>query len=200
MGFTFHEYAHAYAATKFGDPTPERQGRLTVNPLAHIDIYGFILIIIAGFGWAKPVQTSPSRYKGNVRLKDIIVSVVGPLTNLLMSIAFAILVAVLIKSGILTIIGLNSSQVILDILDRAVQINCVLFIFNLIPIPPLDGFHVLVDLLPPSFYRFVGAIERYGYIVLLIFVLSPLSDEVIGNGAGFIYNGIYNILSIVFKF
>lgn len=187
IGFTFHELAHAYLATIFGDPTPGRQGRLTANPLAHIDIWGLLLIIFAGFGWAKPVETNPSNYHTRIREKDIAVSVVGPAANLLIAVIVTAIIFILHKAGV----GPNSAKVLFDILGSAAWINCVLFIFNLVPIPPLDGFHILADVLPNSFYRFVEFVQRYGYIILLIFILSPLSDYVVQYGATFIYSGVY---------
>lgn len=192
IGFTFHEFAHAYLATLFGDSTPQRQGRLTVNPLAHIDIWGLLLIIFAGFGWAKPVQTNPSNYHTRVREKDIAVSVIGPVTNLLIAIAAAAVIFVLFLVGI----NLSSSKALFDILNGVVWINSVLFVFNLVPIPPLDGFHILADILPNSFYRFVEFVQRYGYIILLLFILSPLSDYLIQNGADFVCHTIYRIFGL----
>ena len=197
IGFTFHEYAHAYMATKFGDPTPGNQGRLTANPIAHIDIWGFFLIVFAGFGWAKPVQTNPSYYRGDKRQKDLIVSIAGPITNLLIAIIFAILTLVVVKTGIINTLDKNSASIIFNILQSAIWINCVLFIFNLIPIPPLDGFHVLADIVPGNLYNLIDTMERYGYIILMIFIISPLSNAVIGKGAGFIYNAILGVLGLM---
>lgn len=194
IGFTFHEYAHAYAATLFGDPTPESQGRLTVNPLAHIDIWGLLLIIFAGFGWAKPVQTNPSYYKGNVKKKDMIVSLAGPMTNLVIAVIFAFIMVVVARFGLLG--KLTSGDIIMSILYGIVSVNCVLFIFNLLPIPPLDGFHVLADIVPYSSYRLIYTMERYGNIILLVFVLSPFSDIIIGNGARFVYRTIFLLLGV----
>lgn len=196
LGFTLHEFAHAYMADRFGDPTPGNQGRLTLNPFAHIDIFGLIMIIFAGFGWAKPVQTSPSRYRGNIRQKDIIVSIAGPVANLLIAFATGIVTFILIKTKVLSSMNDSTLEVIEMILTNTIWINCVLFIFNLVPIPPLDGFHVLSDLLPSRFYNILSSIERYSYIILLVFILSPASDEVIVRGASFIMNGILSIIEM----
>lgn len=196
LGFTFHEYAHAYAATRFGDPTPENQGRLTLNPIAHIDIWGLLLIIVAGFGWAKPVQTNPSYYKGNVRGKDMAVSVVGPAANLMIAVICAAAIVIFSRAGAFGGISRNAAQVLFDILNEAVWINCALFVFNLVPIPPLDGYHILANLLPWSITRYLYRIERYGSIILMIFVISNLSGKLLGSGAGFIYDGIFRILGV----
>lgn len=196
LGFTFHEYAHAYMANRFGDPTPARQGRLTANPLAHIDIFGFIFIILFHFGWAKPVQTNPSYYRGNVRKKDMIVSIAGPVTNLIIALASALIFFGIIKTGLIGVINIGSLSIIIQILDRIIWINCILFIFNLIPIPPLDGFHILADLLPPSMYRAIYALERYGFIILMVFIVLPFSNVIISTAAGFIYDNIYLLFGI----
>lgn len=196
IGFTFHEYAHAYMATMFGDPTPRRQGRLTANPLAHIDPWGFILILLFRFGWAKPVQTNPSNYGGDIRKKDLLVSLAGPVTNLIIAIIFGVIDLLLVRSGILEKIDLNSALIVVQILNYVVIINSILFIFNLVPIPPLDGFHILADILPQSAYRFIYTVERYGYIILMIFVISPLCDFIVGNIGGFIYKNIFMLLGL----
>lgn len=194
LGFTFHEYAHAYAAVRFGDPTPERQGRLTANPLAHIDPWGLLLILFAGFGWAKPVQTNPSYYKGDVRKKDIIVSVVGPLANLIIAIITAFIILLVVRLDLLGGFDHSTGNIVESILYNTVWINCVLFIFNLIPVPPLDGFHILSDIVSPGLYDFINTMERYGYIILLVFVLSPFSDWIIGKGARTVFNIIFILM------
>jgi Zn-dependent protease len=196
IGFTFHEYAHAYMANRFGDPTPKSQGRLTANPLAHIDIFGFIFIILFHFGWAKPVQTNPSYYRGNVRRKDMMVSLAGPVMNLIIAFIGALVFVLLVKTGLLNGMSMTSSRIILEILDRLVWINCILLIFNLIPIPPLDGFHILVDFLPPSAYRAIYAIEKYGTFVLMFFIILPISGVIISGAAGFIYDKIFLLFGL----
>lgn len=197
IAFTFHEYAHAYMATRFGDPTPGRQGRLTANPLAHIDPWGFILILLFRFGWAKPVQTNPSNYRGNVRQKDLLVSLAGPVTNLIIAVAAGLICILLIRSGFLRSIGGNSASIILEIMENVIYINCILFIFNLVPIPPLDGFHILSDLLPSSAYRFIYTVERYGFIILMIFIVSPLSNIIVGNGGNYLFYNLLRILGLI---
>jgi Zn-dependent protease len=197
IGFTFHEFAHAYMATRYGDPTPGRQGRLTLNPIAHIDIWGFALILLAGFGWAKPVQTNPSYYRGSVRKKDLIVSMVGPLTNLAIAVVTAVIFVFVYRLGAFNAVS-PAAETVIGMIEGVIWMNLVLFVFNLIPIPPLDGFHVLTDLLPSSYYRFIYTVEKYGYFILLAFIVLPISDWVIGGAAGFIYGKLMNILLLVF--
>ncbi|KPU42846.1 peptidase family M50 [Oxobacter pfennigii] len=196
IGLTFHEFAHAYWANKFGDPTPERQGRLTLNPFAHIDLWGLLMFLFAGFGWAKPVQTSPSHYQGDIRKKDIIVSAAGPFANLFVAVVFAAMIWLFNMMVIEDALNSLNTSILYIILYRIVWINCILFIFNLIPIPPLDGFHILSNLLPYHVFRFVYTAEKYGYIILMIFILSPFSDLIIGNGASAIYGAIMSLLKL----
>lgn len=197
LGFTFHEYAHAYMAVKFGDPTPKMDGRLTVNPLAHVDIWGLLLILVTGFGWAKPVHTNPSYYRGDIRQKELIVSFSGPVANLIIAFAAAFIYVMLSKFGIFYKMGSSSLEIILAIFGTTIWINCVLFVFNLVPIPPLDGFHILLDIFPQIPYRLVYAMERYGYIVLLIFVISGASNTIIGGGASIIFNFIQRLMLLL---
>jgi len=196
IGFTFHEYAHAYTSARFGDPTPESQGRLTINPLAHIDVWGLLLIIFAGFGWAKPVQTNPSYYRGDVKKKDMIVSMAGPMTNLVIAIIVCIIILVISRLELLGTLDGAMASTVADILYNAAWINCVLFIFNLIPIPPLDGFHILSDLMPESSRNIIFTMDRYGYIILMVFILSPFSDVIIGNGARMVLRAILILLGM----
>lgn len=199
IGLTFHEYAHAYMATKFGDPTPKRQGRLTVNPLAHIDIFGFIFLVLVGFGWGKPVQTNPSYYRGNVRKKDIFVSLAGPAMNLIVAFFLALIYALLLSSHVLNGLNLTSVNIIDSMFNAAIGINCVLFVFNLIPIPPLDGFHIVVDFLPQSAYQAVYTLERYGMIILAIFMIMPFFRTIIVGAANYIFENIINLINLIFR-
>ena len=153
FGLTVHEYCHAFAAFKLGDHTAKEQGRLTFNPLKHIDIIGFLFIIFAGFGWAKPVQFNPENLSHPRRDKAVIAAA-GPLSNLVLAFVFIAMVKawyVILDSAIS---GGNSGQIFsffysgafisfITIVFRGAAINLGLFIFNLIPIPPLDGSHIV---------------------------------------------------------
>jgi len=176
LAFTFHEYAHAITADRLGDKTPRFQGRLTLNPIAHIDPMGFILILIMGFGWAKPVQTNPSAFK-NYYKDDLKVSVAGPLANLILGLLFAILY-VLFKNFSPMQGTLN--DIIENILFITGEINCVLFFLNLVPIPGFDGFHIVRDLFPKFFYNMSDSILRYQFLIFmaLIFPILPGGQSV----------------------
>lgn len=186
LGFTFHEFAHAQTAVWLGDDTPRYQGRLSANPFVHINILGMLLIILVGFGWAKPVQVNPDNFK-NKRRDHIIVSLAGPFMNLFIAFIFLIVMKIcyLMPENILN--G-NLYMVLMNIFDNAVWINVVLFIFNLLPIPPLDGSHIFSNLFRlkeknfhPNFY----AMSRFLFPVLII---TNLIDKVIIPPVSTIYN------------
>lgn len=172
LAFTFHEYAHAKMADKLGDKTPRFQGRLTLNPINHIDPIGTLMILLFGFGWAKPVQTNPSAYK-NYYKDDLKVSLAGPVANLLLAIVGCIAWLLAIKLQYST--GLHSVtvfSVIVDILRTIFTLNVSLFVFNLIPIPGLDGFAILRDLKPDFFFRISESLYRYQYIIIILLIFG----------------------------
>ncbi|MFJ7725974.1 site-2 protease family protein [Neobacillus sp. NPDC097160] len=167
FAFTFHELAHAYVAYKFGDMTAKNQGRLTLNPLKHLDPFGTILILIAGFGWARPVPVNRFFFK-KPRLAGVLVSVAGPLSNLILSaIGFGVAYG-------LNRFGVNASDNFYDFLEIFIQLNIVLFIFNLLPLPPLDGYRIIEDLAPNHLRAKMTQYEQYGILIFLILVITPL--------------------------
>lgn len=168
IAFTFHEYAHALVADRLGDKTPRFQGRLTLNPIAHIDPFGFIAVLLFRFGWAKPVQTNPSAYK-NYYKDDLKVSIAGPIANILVALATSIIFALYIRF-IYAIIPETLAQVLLSMIKLVIIINVNIGIFNLIPIPGLDGFHVLRDLFPRKFYSFEEKFYQYQMPIMLLFI------------------------------
>ncbi|MCY6369652.1 site-2 protease family protein [Clostridium ganghwense] len=175
LGFTFHEYAHAWVADRLGDKTPKFQGRLTLNPIAHIDPIGFLMILIVGIGWAKPVQTNPSAFKHYYK-DDLKVSAAGVVGNLFVSLIFSVILALLMK---FPFGNAKVLYILIGICQQAIKINCLLVIFNLLPLPGLDGFHILRDLFPKFFYKIADNIYRYQMLILIIFIWSPLSNLII---------------------
>ena len=165
LALTFHEFCHGYVAWKFGDPTAKEQGRLTMNPLKHLDPLGVLAFIIMKIGWAKPVPVDPSYFRNPLR--DMMwVSLAGPGANFLL----ALLSAVAVK-GLMAAAGVIPEYVLLPLLNMAaagVWINLMLGFFNLIPIPPLDGSQILRGFLPAEGVLFMRKIEPFGFIILLL--------------------------------
>ncbi len=173
VGLTFHELAHGWTADRLGDPTARYMGRLTVNPLAHIDPIGFLMLFFAGFGWAKPVPVTPYNLKGNMRRSLMLVSLAGPVSNIIIAVAAALL------SGLVASFG---SLPLIDIISKMITINVILAVFNLLPIPPLDGSKILAGILPGD-QRWLDYMEQYGTIILLLLlftgILSPILWKII---------------------
>lgn len=167
LAMAVHEYAHARAAVALGDITPRMTGRLTLNPLAHIDPIGLLMLILAHFGWAKPVMINPRNFK-NYKRDDILVSLAGPAANLLL--AFLTLVVLLIYSKFFG----RMSQGTYLVLQLIVLYNINFAIFNMIPLPPLDGSNILKHFLPARYTYRYAQIERYSFFILIVFVMTPV--------------------------
>lgn len=182
VSIVIHEVAHGYAADRLGDPTPRLQGRLTLNPISHIDIFGSIILPLllvltnASFflGWAKPVPFNPYYFK-NKRWGPVIVALAGPISNVLLAIIAALVLAFFDLRPIGT-----------SLLVSLVHTNIALAVFNLLPIPPLDGHHVLFALLPSRFDHIKTFFRKYSFVFLVIFVLygwpfiSPIINTLVG--------------------
>ena len=163
-----HEFAHAWTADQLGDDTPRLNGRLTLNPLSHLDVIGSLLLLFAGFGWAKPVPINPYALQRRTPAGVMIVAAAGPLSN----VALALLVAIPFRLGLVT----ASASILVPLLEFFILINLVLFFFNLIPIFPLDGEKVLTYFLPPAGQAFLAQIRPYGPILLAgLVILSSRS-------------------------
>lgn len=160
--FTFHEFAHAWMANFLGDSTARNLGRLTLNPLKHLDVLGTIMVFVVGFGWAKPVPVNPYNLR-NGRRDMALVAVVGPLTNLVLAIGLAL---------VFRLLGVLDQRYVEYVLMVSIWLNTALLFFNLIPVPPLDGYRVLLGLLPEGaavqFARFgqIGPLVLFGLIML----------------------------------
>ncbi len=159
-----HEFAHAATAVWLGDETPRQQGRLTLNPLRHLDLVGTILLLTVGMGWAKPVQWNPAQIRTDIRLGTILVAAAGPLSNIVL----AFVGILLWQQGVLTQLAAPEWAPIVLLGARVfIYINLVLAVFNLIPVPPLDGSHILFALLPAQFRQLQFALTQYGILVIL---------------------------------
>ncbi len=191
IGFAFHEYAHAKVAEYFGDDTPRLLGRTTLNPLVHIDIVGFLMIIIAGFGWAKPVLVNPFNFRNRKR-DDILVSLAGPAMNLVIALAFLLLMKIAYHVPA-TILDGRTYEILMNIFDNAVWINIVLMIFNLLPIPPLDGSHIFFGLANLKETAFYNTFSQYSTFMLLALIITDMIGKVIIPPVIAIYDGLFSI-------
>jgi Zn-dependent protease len=187
IGFTLHEWGHAWSAYRLGDNTPYYQGRLTLNPRAHIEPIGIILALIAGFGWAKPVAVNPGAFYPNEKRGLVIVSLFGPLMNLILAFGFGLLIrlltvgglfesqlGVLVGSGKLIEYGVGSGEVLTftyQVLGTVVLFNLVLFLFNLIPLAPLDGYKIAVGTLPREYSSALIRYEKETTLALMLLII-----------------------------
>ena len=194
IAITFHEYAHAWAADKLGDDTPREQGRLTLNPLAHLDPIGSVLLVFAGFGWGKPVQVNPRNYTRDMSMTkaDALVSFAGPAMNFILAIVFMILYYAIITFS--TAFALSEiGQIVVTLIRITVTINIGLGIFNLIPLPPLDGSKILNHFLPYNARAWFEQNEMYFYFGFLLIWMTGLAGTIISP----LITGTENILNIV---
>lgn len=184
IGLTVHEWAHAAAANRLGDPTAKNLGRMTLNPLAHIDLFGFLCLLVVGFGWAKPVPVNPRNFK-NYRRDDIIVSLAGIVTNLIVALITTIVFYFSLRGT------LGSNEAFYSIVLNIITINLSLAVFNLLPIYPLDGSHVFESLFMrknPKFFMFMRNYGQYILIALLVF-------GVISSVLGYVVNALFRLFS-----
>lgn len=190
IAFSVHEFAHAYMAYRFGDPTAKRAGRLTLNPLAHLDPLGTFLILFFGFGWARPVPVNRYLFK-KPRLHGMITTVAGPVSNLILAIVGAFL-----KYAVILALPASALQhTFVSFLHYFSYLNVLLFVFNLLPLPPLDGYRMIHDLLPHTSRARLSRYELYLQIIFLVIIVVPglyslTIGPVLRGGISFVFNGI----------
>ena len=165
IALVIHEYAHAKAADVMGDFTPRMTGRLTLNPMAHIDPIGLIMLLVVRFGWAKPVMINARNFR-NWRQGELLVAVAGPVANLIVAFISLLAMAVLFKLGMF-------SEGVRLVLSMMVLFNINFAIFNMLPLPPLDGSKVLMVLLPGRLSYKLMSLERYSFIILIFLMMTP---------------------------
>ena len=175
VAFSVHEFAHAWSADYFGDRTPRSMGRLTLNPLVHLDPLGSLMLVLVGFGWARPVLVNPFVLRQRSEAAPMLVALAGPASNFMMALAAAIPV----QAGL---INVGATGFVPLLVQEFVLINLLLMLFNLIPVAPLDGEKILTYFLPPAGQAFFDRIRPYGSMILLalIFVLPSLGINVLG--------------------
>lgn len=175
VGLTVHEYAHAAVASRLGDDTARNMGRASLNPLVHIDLFGFLFLILVGFGWAKPVMIDRSKLS-HPRRDDALIAAAGPVSNLLLAIAGAALLTI-----IMTLIPYRGEELYswtIRLIIAGMQVNLGLFVFNAIPLPPLDGSHVLLSVLNLRDTQHVGKFMKYGALLLFGIILAEQLTKV----------------------
>ena len=196
VGITIHEYAHAKAANLLGDPTPKVQGRVTLNPFKHFDLFGLIALLLIGFGWGKPVMIS-SQYFRNKRRDGFIVAIAGVATNCIAAFLFA---GLYIYSYITFSGGFNQPfaiTVLIGILEGIVTINLALMIFNLLPIPPLDGFNMVTEIFDLRKYNFWYTLYNWGFPILIVLIMLGVTRIIMFPALEGIMNAFFGIWIMV---
>lgn len=198
IAISCHEFAHAWVANQYGDPTAKNQGRLTLNPLAHFDLFGFLLFIFVGLGWAKGVPINSYNFKGNRRIAMILVSLAGVTVNFILAI-LALIIQCLLVLGVHSG-GLSSGAVtpVITVFHWIFTYNVMFGVFNLLPIPPLDGSKVLAALLPGEFEDKIAAVDRFGFFILLGLLWIGWLDKVLWPLIDKVSAGIYGIIIPIF--
>ena len=189
LAFTIHEFMHAYVAVKAGDETPINQGRYTLNPIKHIDPIGFIMVLFAGIGWAKPVQVNINNFK-NGRKDFLMVSFAGVLGNFML--AFAAAAVMFFSSGFLA-----KNEIIYYIVYYIVYINLMLICINILPIPPLDGFNILTTLVRFKNMNIIYNIKRYGFFILIILWFTGILRFYIQGLVSLLLNGFFALFNLI---
>ena len=186
IAITFHEFAHAFVADKLGDDTARREGRLSLNPLDHLDPIGTVLLLFAGFGWGKPVHVDPRNYTRKISMDkcEALVSIAGPIMNFLLAIIFSIIYYGIWKFAGMQVIETTVGNVVMILITATISINVGLGLFNLIPLPPLDGSKVIMPFLPYNAKTWFRNNEYIFYIVFVVLWITGLASYIISPAIG----------------
>ncbi len=199
VSITFHEFAHAFVADKLGDETPRNKKRLTLNPLAHIDPIGLVLLIFCRFGWGKPVEINPYNFKRSISMKKgtALVSIAGPIMNFILALVFSIIFGLIIRFCPYEFLLTGTGVTIVKILQALISINVGLGVFNLIPLPPLDGSKILVAILPNKARNWYISREKLLSIIFLIVWVTPIASYIISPAINWISDQLFNLISFI---
>ena len=200
IAITFHEFAHAWAADKLGDDTPRMEGRLTLNPMSHLDPVGSIMLLFAGFGWGKPVNVNPRNYNRDISMEkaDALVSIAGPIMNFILAIILTLIYCAIYKFGGLALLSSNVMAIIMTMIMYAIAINVGLGVFNLIPLPPLDGSKVIKPILPYNAKVWFENNERTFYYIFVGLWIFGLLGDIVSPIIDIVYVGILNLGTMIF--
>ena len=200
IAITFHEFAHGFAAYKLGDNTAKNEGRLSLNPLDHLDPIGTLMLLFAGFGWGKPVHVNPTNYTRRISMEkgEAIVSLAGPLMNIILAFIFAIVYAAIYKFAGLAFIYSTVGQIVIQLIAATISINIGLGVFNLIPLPPLDGSKIIMPFLPYNAKQWFRNNEYIFYIIFVVIWITGIAGWIISPAITAISNGIMNLVALMF--
>ena len=200
IAITFHEFAHGIVAYKLGDNTAKMEGRLSLNPLNHLDPIGTLMLLVAGFGWGKPVHVNPSNYTRKISMEkgEAIVSIAGPAMNLLLAIIFTMIYYAIYKFTGVAFLMSTVGKVIMLLLQYIIAINIGLGIFNLIPLPPLDGSKIIMPLLPYNAKQWFRNNEQIFYIIFVVIWITGMASVIISPVINAVSTGIMNLGQLIF--
>lgn len=200
IAITFHEFAHGFAADKLGDDTPRNQGRLSLNPLSHLDPIGVVMLIFAHIGWGKPVQINPNNFnrKVSARTGEAIVSFAGPLMNFILAFVFAIIFYALQTFATSFALTTQVGVIIMTMIQCTVLVNVGLGVFNLIPLPPLDGSKIIMPCLPYKAKEWFINNGNIFYIIFVIIFITRIAGNIISPAISWISKGMLNIAKLIF--
>ncbi|MCI8411566.1 MAG: site-2 protease family protein [Clostridia bacterium] len=200
IAITFHEFAHGYAAYKLGDNTAKNEGRLSLNPLDHLDPIGSLMLLFAGFGWGKPVHVNPRNYTRKISMEqgEAIVSIAGPLMNILLAVVFTLIYCAIYKFAGISFITSTTGGIIILLISSTISINIGLGVFNLIPLPPLDGSKVIMPFLPYNAKQWFVNNEQIFYIIFVVIWITGIAGLIISPAINTVSAGILNLGRIIF--
>ena len=201
IAITFHEFAHGLAAYKLGDNTAKMEGRLSLNPLDHLDPIGTILLLVAGFGWGKPVHVNPSNYTRRISMEkgEAIVSIAGPAMNILIAIIFTLIYCAIYKFAGLAFLTSTVGSIILSLIFNTIAINIGLGIFNLIPLPPLDGSKIIMPFLPYNAKQWFRSNEMIFYFIFVAIWVLGIAGVIISPVINTVLTGMVNLGRLIFR-
>ncbi len=200
VAITFHEFAHGFAAYKLGDNTAKNEGRLSLNPLAHLDPIGSLLLLFAGFGWGKPVHVDPRNYTRKISMEkgEAIVSVAGPLMNIILAIIFTLIYCAIYKFSGIEFMTSTVGTIVMLLISATISINIGLGVFNLIPLPPLDGSKIIMPFLPYKAKQWFVNNQNIFYIIFVVIWITGIAGTIISPVIQLISTGIINLGTAIF--
>ena len=200
VAITFHEFAHAFVAERLGDDNARREGRLSLNPFSHLDPIGTLMLLVAGFGWGKPVHVDPRNYTRKMSMEkcEAIVSAAGPIMNILLAFIFALIYCAVYKFGSMQFLESTVGRVIMLILGAIVTTNIGLGVFNLIPLPPLDGSKIIMPFLPFNAKQWFISNGNIFYIIFVVIWITGIAGMIISPVINWITSGILNLAGLIF--